>query len=221
MKPKSQTKLKNPVIKTLMTQLFIFFGFILMDIYTFRGYYSSMVKIQTGLYDSKQKSTSVLRIRKTDDNIYHFHFKNNSILPIYLINYRNDHYIQNITDSSFFNYFHPTLPQIQNYQNRFDCGTGLGLTSINPLETFEIVKTYNEIIEEARFMLSNQIDNKTDLPQYDLIPNPQNLETTTVTADSISIEYYIVLYSFVSKTEMQIISNQINISLTDLMEKDK
>ncbi|AFM04757.1 hypothetical protein Fleli_2387 [Bernardetia litoralis DSM 6794] len=223
---------KKPIIKILTVQIIILIGLITIDLYVFRGYYTSKIIIQPNSWRNTQNYSCKLTIEQKNNNKYLFKFKNKSIIPSYFLNYRNEKYFQNINDTLFFTYIRKNLfPAYRfDYYNSFDCGTGLGLTSINPFESFEIEKTYNDIIEESYHQdllkktdfFHNKVKKSYEDLDYKEIDSLLKKESEIISiTDSIEIEYYTIMYSFVSKEEKYTKSNKINVSLKDLLEKYK
>jgi len=215
-------------MRIILIQLLIVLTLITIDLYVFRGFYSSKVYIQYEEWNNDQIYSCELKIEKISNDNYLFTFRNKSILPKYFLNYRNDKIRQKVTDTIFFNYLEKNLfPAYSfDYYRRFDCGTGVGLSSINPLESFRIEKSYEDIINESSSL--NRIKNITffnkrfiDLDYYEIDSLIVNENPLVSINDSIEIEYYINMNSFISKDVNYIVSNRINVSLKDILDQYK
>jgi len=223
---------RNCVIRVFLVQLSVIFFLIIIDLYLFRGYYTSRVIITSGYDYDPDDYTYGIYIKKGKDDKYIIKFKNYSLFPRYLRNYRNDELIQHLTDTIFFNQLGGNLFPAYgtNYSYDFGCGTGLGLTGINPYESFKIEKSYKDIIKEfsSSEILANSMYLYESSPSresfnqidYDEIDSLIESESQHVLAtDSVKIEYYINMYSFVSRNPIRIISNRINVSVKDLIDE--
>lgn len=221
---------KKIIVRIIIIQFLIFIAIVLFDLYAFRGFFTSKIHINPDPWGSEQTYSCDFSIEKTKKNNYLFSFKNQSLFPKYFINYRWREYSQSITDSVFFRYdrknLHPNFGF--DYSYSFDCGTGLGLSSINPLESFTIEKSYLQIIEESSYMSlfrkSNFLYKNIKKKYIDL--NHKQLDSIIRTdikliseTDSIEIEYYIMMNSFLSKKDIYTTSNKIKVSLKDLLNK--
>lgn len=209
-------------------------GLIVTDLYIFKGFYSSKIIIKPGHWEDDKNYSCELLIEKKTDNKYLFTFKNNSLIPKYILNYRNEEHFQNLPDTLFFNYLGRNLfPAYSfNYSNNFSCGTGLGLTSINPFEFHKIEVTYNDIIKDCSniytlkgtdfiYMKSKKqyLKLESNYREIDSLIKDEN--QLILATDSIQVEYYMNIYSFVSKNKMHTVSNRINVSIKDLLDQYK
>jgi len=224
--------INRPTTRVIAYQLLIILSLIIIDLYVFRGFYTSKIHIKPDAWVNDQTHSCKFQIEKIANDKYLFTFKNNSILPKYFLNYRNEEYLQKITDTMFFDYSGKNLFPAYgfDYYYNFDCGTGLGLSSINPLETFKIEKNYKDIINEfchfGTIMKTSFFNKRTEKPYTELsfeeidslIINGSELVSKT---DSVQIEYYIKMNSSFSKNGIYSVSNKINIGLNDLLSQYK
>lgn len=223
---------KNTTVRVFFIQFLVIFGLIISDLFVFKGYYTSKVIVQSEYKGNSEDYSCEFNIKKGIGDKYIFTFKNYSLFPKYFLNYRDDELFQNITDSIFFDYLGGNLfpAYATDYSLNFDCGTGLGLTSINPLESFEIEKTYKEIIEEFSTLdmlaKTTYLSERTpaEKPFYEFKNNEidsfiKSESRHVLTTDSVQVEYYISMYSFVSKDKIYTVSNRINVSMIDLISE--
>lgn len=229
-----EKKKRNVIARVLIIQLLVFIWLLSIDLYVFKGFYTSKVTIAPDVWGNSKSYSCKLKIEKKTDNKYLFTFTNNSIIPQYFINYRNGQHFQNVTDSLFFNYLDRNLFPAYHvgYSLNFDCGTGLGYTSINPLESYEIEKNYEDIIKEcSTFDILKKTDfiyEKSKKKYLELKSNYLEIDSLirdesqlVLATDSLEVEYYIMTYSFVSKNQMYTLSNRIKVSIKDLLEQYK
>ncbi len=208
------------IIKIISIQFLLFFILILIDLYVFRGYYTSEIIINPNMWVDNQDYDCNLKIEKDNKN-YIFRLTNKSICPKYFTNYRNDELFQKLGDTLPLLYLEKNLGDLysEGYYPHFDCGTGLGLTSINPFDSFEIRKTYNDIINENSHNLIKTIELNKPIKSFSKkqIDSIINNEFKSISEkDSIDVEYYLPMISFVSKNSLYVVSNKINLSKKDL-----
>lgn len=223
---------RNAAKRVLLIQFLVFLLLIIIDLYVFRGFYSSEIIINPNHPFITENNSCCFKIKKETDDKYIFTFKNYSLFPKYLMNYRNEQYFQSVHSDLFFNYIDAIIFPAYgtDYNLNFDCGTGLGLSSINPFESFKVEMTYKEIIEDISWLdiLSNSMYLEErysfEKPFYDLeydeidsliVEVSQNVLIT----DSVQVEYFVPLYSFVSKDRINMESNKVTVSMKDILDE--
>lgn len=230
-KKQKKTILKKAIKRVLLIQFVAFISLVLIDLYIFKGFYTSKVIIHPEFWNEGENYSCEFNIRKKTDNKYLFTFKN-SISPKYFVNYRNEKHFQNVSDTLFFDYLGKNLfpAYSSNFSYSFGCGTGLGYTSINPFESHKVEKSYTEIIKECSSINllknSSYLSNKKYSKEYFFELNNTEIDSLikyenqfVSVKDSIQVEYFIVMYSFISKNKMHIVSNRINVSVKDLLNE--
>ncbi|WP_196896039.1 hypothetical protein [Aureivirga marina] len=220
--------MKKGLRKRILIQLSIFISILIIDLYVFRGYFSSSVIISPNEWNYEIDRSSKLSITK-NNNKYLFNYNNNSLSPKYVLNYRSGKKLMKFNDTIFFYSLRKNLfPNYDtDYSNSFDCGTGLDLISINPFDSYKIEKTYQEIINECSY---SDYFKKTEYFQKKFPKQFKHLKYHQIDSliikekdfisnkDSVKVEYFIVMYSYLSKDRLRTVSNKINVSLKDLFE---
>jgi len=217
------------VIKIFIVQIAILFLFIFIDLFFFAGFYTSKVYIQSRGYECNAKDNSCrFTIEKKNNLTYELVFKNNSLAPKYFLNYRFEELQQNVTDTLFYSYLGRNVYPAYDfdYDIHFDCGTGVELSSINPLKNFVINKSYRQILKEfSNFYTIKNLDFLYEsIPykkyKYEEIDSLIKFKSQFIlVTDSIQLEYYVPMFSFISKNKKYSSSNLFKVSLKDLFDE--
>jgi hypothetical protein len=208
---------------------------LLVDVFLFRGIFlAKLVKSKEFRKQISATANMSYKIEKSDQT-YVLTFENNSLQPYYFWTYRFEELIQEIPDSIFFSYagrmqiFYPYFTTKLHYG--FDCGTGVGMTAVRPLESFEIRKSYFELLGSDDYLydhfedshpgdtiaqdlyhqkpLISLIDNK-----FKLLENPSIQKT-----DSVSVSFYLPVFSPLANELSYIQSNTIKFSYHDMVSE--
>ncbi|SEB37798.1 hypothetical protein SAMN04489761_0283 [Tenacibaculum sp. MAR_2009_124] len=227
--------MKKTLKKIVITSLLVVLTFYLTDLYIFRGYFTPDIlyllsdkNIETGK-EIKNKNCS-LSIEK-QDNSFLINFKNRSLKPYLVWTYRYKKLFP-VNDSIFFLHLRNkvSFPYYKNkHEYGLDCGTGAGVFSINPFESFQIRKSYKEFVNSIYWSNVHQYNSSYDTVK-DLIYNKPLLlidrkqkfrnfkRNDLITTDSTEVSLYIPLFSFDHKELFYVKSNSIRISYLDIIE---
>jgi hypothetical protein len=206
---------------------------IIADFKFTRGYYTTeldyLINGNKSVEESKIKSL-IYTIRKSQNNTYKFEFTNNSLIPRFFMNYRNDTIFQIMSSSFFFNHANRIKVNSPNYDFDYsfwgDCQTGIGFTSINSFEKFEKEISYDELLKELgqRSFVIEMITNdyKDVIYGEDIFSNIDNLilnkNLKVQETDSLNIQLYLPVISLENKLAY-ITSNNINVGYLDLIKQ--
>ena len=204
-----------------------------MDLYLFRGYFLDLTSypLSNKVIESEVvKSDDLeLKIFKKDD-FYNIKFKNKSLKYFYATTYRWD--INFPMNDSIFSLHYRTktyYPKYENnYNNSFDCGTGIGYFSINPFENFSTKISYKKLIEN--YLEGNHFVNTKNDTIFDLIYNKplivknRNKEfeifkrDDIIKKDSVAFRLYIPIYSYNFQKLIYVKSNPFNVAYLDVVK---
>lgn len=199
----------------------------LLDLYIFRGFYSSKTPINYKNNEVYLNHNFEFLISKKNDSIYNFKFSNKAFPPKLIVSYRYD-WIQNLSDSLFFsNYmFDNIYPNInkQDYDFHFSCGTGVVPSSINPFEKFNTEFSYREIVERCYYQIMNTYNcdildivknRKLNYSKFDSLVFTEKFRFKE--KDSVKLEFYFPLFGLYTSERSYISSNKISIASNDLL----
>lgn len=218
------------VIISMALSISIYF---LLDTYLTRGHFTQKIYSQR-LYEDAIDGSSILdfQINRLENGNYCLKIKNRKPSIFYFRAYRNDKIFLNKNQIKIFNYGRIKIetPIYKSKQSSgFDCGTGLGLININPYEGFTEELNYDQFLE--KISLKSQVTRKRNTTYYDIIydkpliqdkrmiGSERNNENKIVEMDSISVSFYLPVYSIISGQEMIVSSNSIKISYQDVLNK--
>lgn len=199
-----------------------------LDLYIFRGIYSSRIPITYKNNEVYLNHNFDFSITKKNDSIYNFKFSNKAFSPKLILSYRYD-WIQNLSDSLFFsnymfNNMYPNIKQ-QDYGFHFSCGTGVAPSSVNPYEKFNVEFSYREIIERCYYQINNtyncDILNLVNIKELDYLKFDSLVFTEKFRfkeKDSVKLEFYFPLFGLYTPERSYITSNKISIASNDLLE---
>jgi len=208
-----------------------------LDLKLTRGYFLSKIAAspRIGQLSEDKKTAMIYTIQKKADGTIISYFKNNSLTPKFIISYRFDDIFQKVNHDFFLD--KAARKNISSSRKTketgygFDCGTGLGSTSINPLESFYIERDYQDFLES--FDLSrNLAERRGGAMMYDLLRLRPLFETKNneliwlnegniSPKDSIDVKFYIPVYSIFSGKQTNVYSNVIKVSYFDLLNEAK
>ena len=229
--------MKKALKTTLILYIPAVFFCVLLDVFLFRGFFLSEF-ISDDEYGKMTEPPTNLHyeIRKKGDE-FTLKFENESLVPHYFWTYRWNELMQKVPDSVFFAYAgrmqftYPHLSTELNYG--FDCGSGVGMTAIRPRESFEITKSYSELVESYYYIYDhfNQLERTDSIakdlfhqkPLVTLVDNKfKLLENKFVRkSDSIEVKFYLPIFSPVKGHISYIVSNPIKFSYFDVIEQMK
>lgn len=221
-------------LKKIVYTLLLFLTLYLTDLYLLRGYFTSAIiysfyKENTrNVKEVKNKNCS-LSIEKKG-NSFQINFENRSLDSYFVWTYRYDKLLYEVNDSIFFLHLRNkfNFPQYNNeYEHGLECVAGE--FSINPLESFEIKKSYKEFINSIYWSGVHQYNSSHDTVK-DLVYNKPLLLTDRkkkfkvfkrndlTSTDSTDVSLYIPLFSFGHKELFFVKSNSVRISYLDIIE---
>lgn len=172
-------------------------------------------------------------IQKIDSTNYRLKIKNKNWLPYYLIGYRNDEIFYQLIESNLFNLASRKRINYKNdtlgFHYGFDCGTGLGMFSINPKEVFEDTKKLEDLTNHFNLtdyvfrkdsIFYSRINRKPILTinengELNWIINNKNL----LKDDSIKIQFALPYYAVLTGEAKVAYSNELVFNYVDLLEK--
>jgi hypothetical protein len=222
------------LFKIILSLVTICLILILIDLYLLRGYLTP--NLLSFIYTKNSKAKEIknkdcnLFIKKEGD-FYNLTFENKSYKPFLIWTYRNEKPLFKVNDSIFFQNlrYKSYFPQYKNdYHYGLDCGTGAGFFAINSYESFQIKKTYKELIKFIYWRSVHQYNIENDTIK-DLIYNKPLLLTDRrkefkiferndlTEKDSTEVQFYIPLFSFDHKKLSYIKSNKIRLSYKDII----
>lgn len=223
-------KTLNKIIISIVLSLSIYF---LLDIYLTRGYFSQRLYPERLNRKAIDGSSLIdFQINKLRNGNYGFLIKNRKPSIFYFIAYRDGKVILSKDQVKIFNYGRVKIetPIYQSKENSgFDCGTGLGLITINPFEVFKKELNYDQLLEKISYR--SQITRRRDTSYHDLIYDKPlilkergswreiNSRSSIEEVDSISVSFYMPIYSIIRGQELKIYSNSIMISYKDVINK--
>ena len=208
---------------------------ILLDMKITRLYFLSNITTEIDFGGDYEESDEIeYTIQKNDLTAdYKIRIKNKTWLPYYLLGYRNDEIFYQLNETDLFNlasrkrinYYRDTL----NFHYGFDCGTGLGMFSINPKEVFEDTRSLEDLTNH--FNLTDYLFRKDSIyyarinrkPIFKIketgqlnwiIPNKNLLKE-----DSIKIQFALLYYSVITGKAKVTYSNELVLNYIELLER--
>ena len=231
------------VIKILIIFSVFIFILYLFDLYATRSYFLANEFREYPTYRSiKNENLDVIfHIKKTNTDSIELIFKNNSIKPLYFTHYRHG---ENLTQSifyplgkqTFFNNSRVFIPEFdkpieQNYIG-FECGTGLGVSSIKPYESFKKevkLSDFYEMIELLNTLTLSEDNSLIERKHHQSIGYFKSFELNNVKfewnkeillshSDSINFQLYTPIHSLFSKSQTIVYSNIIKVPYLEIIE---
>ncbi|MEZ4886339.1 MAG: hypothetical protein R3E32_16505 [Chitinophagales bacterium] len=219
-------------------------GFLLLllcvfaDLQFTRGYFLKYVTAmpQMGEITEDILGSFEYHIQKKENGNFDCTIRNNSIFPVNLIVYRNEAFFYNIEDSTLFDVGYATrvrlnLPHgIVEENSGFDCGTGIGLATINPFEKFQQEDIF-ETLANDHFIQSSLLepiingDSLLAIPPLIFDKTKSNFVFTGTDKrnvnykDSLELKFYLPIYSIFTGKQFNLYSNCIKLSYLDLIER--
>ncbi|PHN07196.1 hypothetical protein [Flavilitoribacter nigricans] len=204
-----------------------------LDLRYTRGYFLGRLVPLTQMYASAGTMSSVsYRVERVRPGVLRFQLTNRSFFPKFFWIYRDNDLQFKLTDSTLFEYAgrivfdSPYKKSVESYG--FDCGTGLGLASINPWENFSLEKTERSIYH--RFQFDRMLSVRRDSIFYDPI-HLEPLMTIKKGAgwvwhpaasldpqDSVSVRFYLPVHAPFSGKRYDVVSNPVKFSYLDLID---
>ena len=221
-------------LKYILILLLILISIFLIDMKTTRHYFLSKITTEIDFGGNYEEDDEIqYTIQKIDSTEYKVRIKNKSWHPHYLTGYRHDEIFYQLNESDLFNlasrkrikYKNDTL----NFHYGFDCGTGLGIFSINPKENFEDTRSLGALTNH--FNLTNYVF-KIDSIYYSRINNKPllridklgelhwiNENKKHLKGSSIKIQFALPYYSVLNGEAKVAYSNELTLNYIDLLEK--
>ncbi|MFK7933687.1 MAG: hypothetical protein AB8G22_09260 [Saprospiraceae bacterium] len=175
----------------------------------------------------------VIKLQSLDNERVSFSFENNGIGTYGMIIYRFDSVFYELTSDKLFQQTRLKASYdnfLSEESSGFDCGTGLGLVTINPLENYSIKLSKKALLDkfyschQFSFRLNNQfvdLVNKESIFHRNESNISINSDLKLDTQDSMKIQLFIPLYSLISGKEHRVYSNEIKVSYKDIIENFK
>jgi hypothetical protein len=216
----------------------IFLGFVILllllliiDQQLYRSYFLSKITPHPEIGQMNNSEGQIkYQIQKLENRTIRFELQNSSLLPKFIFGYRNDELrIKSGFDLIFDNASRKnwqTDYKIKKSHPGFDCGTGLGIFSINSFEKISKEESYSEFL--SRFHIRDLIIEK-DSNGYDIIYGEPLLvrkrdgeqyvakDISILESDSIEVQFYLPTYSIFNGKQTNNYSNSIKVSYLDLL----
>ena len=206
---------------------------IALDLNLTRGYFLSKITPEPQMGNVANGNLGIkYEVTKKANGQYQFSLKNQSIFPkfFFLYIWRSNQLFYTLEDSTIFFYGsrtkinYPILEREDSYG--FDCGTGLGVATINPFESFTEKKSYEELTKFHNFrsLLTFEKSNKLyDLfcraPLAKLAKDIQWIDSCPLTyQDSVEVRFFLPVYSIFTGKQHNVYSNPIRLSYLDMIQ---
>lgn len=229
------------VVASLLTLILL--CCIFTDLYFTRGFFLNylVASPQMGELTNDFEGEFEYTIHKKANGNFGFRLQNKSIFPFNLILYRYgspniyNHYFYSLPDSTLFDYAtraklnYPINVKKQGYG--FDCGTGIGVATLNPFEEFDLEMSQDELLEHidlfqdltltlhrndstflVDFIYLEPIVVQSNQEEYSLVRDSKITEK-----DSVDVEFYLPVYSIFTGKQFDIYSNCIRFSYLDMI----
>lgn len=208
----------------------------MIDLYAFRGYYSSNV---LALFSDKSDSIGVAdfdyKITPLGNDFFKFKIKNKSLLPAYVLTYRYDQLLYQLDDTKAIQLGLRSKilspERLGDASYGFDCGTGLGMVSINPYENFEDTISYEQLLQS--YNLINQLSTVIKDTVFDPFHHQVlfywdenktmiwNQDMERLNTDSIELQFFLPTHSITDGKQLNAYSNVLKISYIDIVKYNK
>lgn len=183
-----------------------------------------------GTYNPEKEISKVsITIVPLQNSRYKFELNSHRLTPLYFYTYRYGARMLQFPDSAFLNSMRLNIihDKGREFEYRLDCGTGAGLVSINPYESFSSETEYDHLVLRAAhgkpmdsYVLSLQEFDKYGRRQDTLSYTQQvlkDLETATV-SDSIDVRFYFMAREFLSSRMLYAESNVVKLGKCDVLQ---
>ncbi|MGB1243334.1 MAG: hypothetical protein ACPG49_12475 [Chitinophagales bacterium] len=228
------------LFKIISLLAFILLCLVFADLKLTRGYFFMYLVAtpQMGKFADDFEGSFEYTIKKKANGNFDFRLQNKSIFPVNLILYRNDKFFYALDDSTLFDYAERAklnFPiKVRGQGHGFDCGTGIGLATLNPFEEFDLELSYKELLEN--FSLYQDLT-------FEIIRNDSTLwvdcihlqpilaiskqkkysllkDTKITQKDSVYVEHYLPVYSIFTGKQFNVYSNSIKLSYLDMLKSE-
>lgn len=207
-----------------------------IDLWLMRGYYLADCIAPMNMSLTGEGNLNMeYQIEQIRPGVFQFRITNRSFFPKFIWLYRNHERLYTLTDTMLFRcadrvkFNYPYKMSTESYG--FGCGTGLGVASINPFETFITEKGYEDLAGYYSFYsnLAIRQGNVFYDPLYGqelaIMNEDQELEwcnTPHLTnADSVELQFFLPVHSIFTGKRHDIYSNPVKVAYLDLLKAQR